>query len=293
MIIDAHVHFDPRLLDGEGIRKRMAVVGIDKSVLISRVTDPPLYTKPGTLMAMQRLMMRSRLLRPMMKMIDDSFHKTPGTWNPWYRRLGGRGGAFQILLDPDNQSVAEIVAQYPEQFYGWIFINPMRQRWQEELMRWQKISGMVGIKVHPFWHRYPLAGVEAVAKEAERYHLPLLVHLGFEKPIAVKSFCARHPTLPIIFAHTGVPLYQDLWKEVRQFPFVFIDLSSHHVDENIMRNAVGALGSERCLFGSDDPYGEPGASALIKSWIEKLPISADEKEGILGGNFARIINRTK
>ena len=56
-----------------------------------------------------------------------------------------------------------------------------------------------------------------------------------------------------------------------------------------------AMGPERCLYGTDAPYGfhqDDGSYDYgeIRGWIERLPVSSREIERILGANFARIID---
>ena len=72
---------------------------------------------------------------------------------------------------------------------------------------------------------------------------------------------------------------------------VYIDLSSSYLDEPLRRQAVQALGADKCLYGSDGPFGYPAednmyehGAILIK--MNHMPLSAAEKEKILGGNFA-------
>jgi predicted TIM-barrel fold metal-dependent hydrolase len=61
-----------------------------------------------------------------------------------------------------------------------------------------------------------------------------------------------------------------------------------------VRAAVKALGPERCLFGTDAPYGfhEPDGSydyGEILGWVERLPISAAAREKVLFGNALELL----
>jgi predicted TIM-barrel fold metal-dependent hydrolase len=291
MIIDVHAHYEPGILDLDGIIRKMDQRGINKTVLISRVTDPPMYKKPGILMGIQRFIMRKSYLRPIAKILDDSFHGTKGEWNPWYRRVTGKQGMFKILQEPDNQSVAEAIRRYPDRFLGWIFVNPMNDSWVQEIDRWSKEPGMIGVKVHPFWHRYSVSKLDQVAEKVQSLGKPLLMHLGFDNIKAIAEFCARFPELKVIFGHAGVPFYWDIWPIIKRNPHKYVDLSSHHVDQGIIAKVVDALGPERCLFGTDDPYGESDAGRTIIRWISEMPLSLEDKEKVFSKNFIRIIGR--
>lgn len=56
------------------------------------------------------------------------------------------------------------------------------------------------------------------------------------------------------------------------------------------------MGPERCLYGTDAPYGfhaEDGSYDYgeIKRWVERMPIGARERERIFGENFQSILAR--
>ena len=75
MIIDCHAHYEPRLLDDQSILKVMDEAGVSKTVLISHLTDPPETKKGDFVMAAQRFMFDSDLLRPLGIAITKSMYK--------------------------------------------------------------------------------------------------------------------------------------------------------------------------------------------------------------------------
>ena len=107
----------------------------------------------------------------------------------------------------------------------------------------------------------------------------------------VKSFIKNFENLKIIFAHAAFPYCFQLWPEIKNTPKKFIDLSSHHVDRSIVLKAVSFLGSEKCLYGTDDPYRDKTAGKKIQKWINMLKIDAKAKEMIFSKNITNIINR--
>ena len=44
---------------------------------------------------------------------------------------------------------------HPDRFWGWVFVNPRAADPQAELERWAGEPGWIGVKAHPFWHRWP------------------------------------------------------------------------------------------------------------------------------------------
>jgi predicted TIM-barrel fold metal-dependent hydrolase len=57
--------------------------------------------------------------------------------------------------------------------------------------------------------------------------------------------------------------------------------------------AVDFLGADKCLYGTDGPYGSqsPGGDfdyGLIKGWVESLPLSDQQLEKVFSDNFQKI-----
>jgi uncharacterized protein len=291
MIIDCHAHYEPRILDAESIIKLMDEAGVQKTALISHLTDPPETQKGDFVMAVQRFMFESNMLRPLGIAITKSMYKKSGEWNLWFNKLKKDPQKFNIVQKPDNEGIAEMLSQYPDRFLGWIFINPLMPEALDELDRWKNTPGMIGVKIHPFWHRFPMEKVEAVARRTEELGLPLSVHLGFDSSGNYQWLIKMFPRLKIIFAHLGVPFYKSLWPQVKNNKNVFVDISStYHVDEGMVRRAVKEIGANKCLFGTDSPYAHVDAVKQIKNWVHNLSIIDAEKEQIFSKNFLELIN---
>ena len=291
MKIDCHAHFDPEMLSLDALIKKMDKNGIDKTILMSKMTSSPTYIKSDFLMGIQRFLLFNKYLRPIAKALDKSFHKNKGEWNPWYRKLMSKGESYQILTNPDNQSVFEAVSKYPERLMGWIFLNPKNDNWEEELNKWKDNASAFGIKIHPFWHRFSMKEINKLGELAEKYNYPLMIHLGFDTVQNVSSFCNRFSRLKIIFSHAGFPLYEDIWPIIKKSPNIYVDLSSHHVDRKIVNKVVNYIGADHCLFGTDDPYGNSEAGLWIENWIGNMNLNDNQKERIFSSNFKRILKQ--
>jgi predicted TIM-barrel fold metal-dependent hydrolase len=83
-------------------------------------------------------------------------------------------------------------------------------------------------------------------------------------------------------------------EKIRENKNVMVDLSqTSYLDEKTTRLAVEYLGAERCLFGTDGPYGVHGGDGLfdygyIKERIEKLFPEQGVQNRLLCGNFMKI-----
>jgi len=201
------------------------------------------------------------------------------------------GRTYPIYDTPDNESVAQVMQAHPDKFYGWIFVNPGAADPFSVLEKWAGQPGWIGVKSHPFWHRYPVAMLDDVAAFCSENSLPLLVHLGGNQERGDYRYLPeRHPHLKVIYAHAGVPFYREVWEYAKSRDGVFVDLSSPvYVTEPVRLGVVRALGAEKCLHGTDDPYGHSGQGRMLQE-ILRLPLSDADKERILGGNFRAMIN---
>lgn len=289
MIIDCHAHFEPRMLDAPRVLGKMQAAGVDRVALIPTMNDP-LPETPERLLSAARFLMGRRLTRPLAERVHRATLTREGNL-----RLGGK--VYGLYARPDNQGVADLVTQHPDRFFGWIFLNPRDNPGVlDELERWRQVRGMIGLKLHPHWHDYRTDLLEPLLGRAEELGLPVLIHLGFGARGDFRAMCARHPRLVVISAHAGFPFYRDLWRHRAACPNLRVDLSSPYLDERLAREAVRAMGPERCLYGTDAPYGFHAADGSydygrIKGWIDRMPISSRAKDAIFADNFRAILSR--
>lgn len=287
MIVDCHAHFEPRMLDSDSVIRKLDELGIAKVAMIPAMNDP-LPETPERLLSIMRTLMRSAPGRVLAERVHRSVLTPNGDL-----RLGGK--IYGIYARPDNESVAALCAKHPDRFMGWIFLNPRNNpKVLDELERWRSAPGMIGVKVHPHWHDYHSDILFPLLQRAEELRLPVLIHLGFRMRGDVSEICERFPKLKVISAHAGFPFYDALWKFRDRFPNLHVDLSSPYIDEKLARAAVRAMGPERCLYGTDAPYGfhsDDGSYDYgeILRWVDRFPISSREKERMLGSAFMEIL----
>ncbi|HPC39839.1 MAG TPA: amidohydrolase family protein [Spirochaetota bacterium] len=285
MIIDSHFHYDERMMTADVLIRKMADAGVARAALIACMNDPLPVTPHAAVWLLQRLLSR-RPLRGLGKILSAHFTDDGITI---------LGKNYAIYPDPDNGPVFALARKNPDAFCGWIFVNPRGKNDPvREIEKWKTSPGFVGIKAHPFWHRYPPAELVSAAEQAVRLDKPLLIHLGFGDHGNFIDLVDRVPGLKLILAHAAFPCYSDSWKLIRARPTVFVDLSAvAYVGEKIMKDVVAYLGAERCFFGTDGPYGplaEDGYYdySYIKKRIERLFPDERIRRMILGENFARV-----
>lgn len=284
MIIDAHYHLDERIEPLDRLIDQMDRHGVDRVALIPSMSD---------FLELKGIAARAAPILPALLM---------GVWH----RVGLRmynssvtsegklsllGTTYPIYASPNNEEVAQALLSHPDRFYGWILVNPVSTDPISELDKWAGKPGWIGVKSHPFWNRYPVSELDDVAAYCEDNNLPLLVHLGGDQKRGDYRFLPdRHPRLKVIYAHAGVPFYREVWKYAKNKDNVFVDLSNPlYVDDRVRAKAARELGAEKCIHGTDGPYLGADQGSMLKK-IDRLPLSAAEKDRILGKNLMDIIS---
>jgi uncharacterized protein len=118
-----------------------------------------------------------------------------------------------------------------------------------------------------------------------------MIHLGFENKENIIRLIDNNSDINFILSHCAFPFYLNILNILNKFKNVFVDFSSHHVDEKLVNDTVKLLGSKKCLFGVDDPYGGKKMAKTIIDWIKELPINHNEKENIFFKNFISLYEK--
>ena len=287
MIIDCHYHLNENILPIENLLKQMDEASVDRIVLMASMCDQLPHVKE-TLLKLNRFLLTHRAFRWLGKKFTENF--TP---EGDFRILGT---SVKIEQDPDNQPVFDAIENHPNKFLGWIFVNPRGENNQmQEFNKWKDYPSAIGVKAHPFWHRFAPIELLPVAEQVASMGKPMLLHLGFKDHGDFDALLKAVPDLKLIFAHAAFPYYSKTWKAIKENPNVLVDLSQTlYVDEKITRHVVKLLGADRCLFGTDGPYGSPGSQGefdlgLIKRRIERLVPDEKIQAKLLGENFQDLI----
>jgi predicted TIM-barrel fold metal-dependent hydrolase len=285
-VIDCHYHLDERLLTVNKMICRMDACGINKVALMGSVNEP-IPEPPRVIIKILQFLLYHPATQKIGRMLIDNFSLEGNI------RIGRK--FYEIYVQPDNAEVFNLVGRMPERFLGWAFIRPdTKINHVKELEKWITHPGFAGVKAHPFWHRFEPVQLLPVLDMLIARGKPLLIHAGYESHGDFLSLISKAPELKLILAHAGFPGYRSTWQVIKNHKNIFVDLSqTTYVSDEITRNAVEFLGYDRCLFGTDGPYGfhaEDGKFdfSYIKRRIERLFPSEKVQEHLLGQNFINI-----
>ena len=193
-------------------------------------------------------------------------------------------------------------------------MHPDFEGYQEELARVVGL-GLKGIKIHPVYQGADIDDIRflRIISRAAELGLIVLTHAGLDVGYPGEVRCSpnmcRHVVDEIgdfafILAHMGG---WKNWEEVPEYladTSVYLDTAfstgqmtpsgDHYWSEEDLNmlgqeefvRMVRAFGADRILFGTDNPWADQAAGL---AYIRDLPLTAQEKEKILGGNAHKLL----
>jgi len=290
MICDAHVHFfSPGFFAGLGA-KRSAITGLGWE-------------------------------------FPESTEELTSRWIADLDEHGVDKAALMASLPGDADSVAKAVALHATRFVGFFMLDPTR----EDAIEYAKRAldeGLRTICLFPAMHRYALhddrvarvfelaasrrgGTVDQVAVFAhcgvlsvgirKKLGLPSPFEMRFGNPLDLHSLALKYPTVPIIIPHFGGGMLREALMLADCCPNVYLDTSSSNswikytpglTLAQVFKTALGVLGPDRLLFGTDSSFFPRGWNGDVhhqqKSALDSIGASAEVQQKIFGGNFERL-----
>jgi uncharacterized protein len=196
-----------------------------------------------------------------------------------------------IVFHPDNALVKRAIAQRPSVF-GLVWANPREPDCVQTAQTYLEDRKFLGIKLHPLLDGYhpndPM--VHPLADLVAERNLPLLVHTGhpiFTLPWSVEELARAKPKTKVIMGHMGhgniIYINAAIDAAERQ-PNVYLETSGMPMHAKILE-AVGRVGADRVLYGSDAPFHHPDVEILK---IKRSGLKPDELAMVLGRNAERV-----
>ncbi|SFK58663.1 amidohydrolase family protein [Methylocapsa palsarum] len=197
--------------------------------------------------------------------------------------------AFHSDYGVANEEVARIVSSEPDRFFGFAFVNSVRDRGRvrDLVQRAVEEFGFVGIKLHR--HDAPIS--REVCEAARAFSLPVLYDVMGEAAVC-ELLAEEYPDVNFIIPHLGS--FADDWRaqvalidHLVRHPNIYTDTAGVRRFD-ILEQAVRRAGARKILFGSDGPWLHPGVE-LAKA--RALPLTQSDKALVFGDNFLRLISK--
>jgi uncharacterized protein len=192
-----------------------------------------------------------------------------------------------------NPTIVEVAQAHPGRFLAYLSVNPNYpgELAQDVAALEQRDPAVVGIKMHPGWHNYPLSGPKyAPAFEwAQANGFPILSHTWGKDancgPQEVRKVAERYPDVPFLMGHSCFGEFDQAIELATTFPNVYLELCAAYRVSGLIEKMVEVAGSDKVLFGSDLPWFDEhfGIGCIVMSHI-----SDADRRNILYRNAERV-----
>lgn len=169
---------------------------------------------------------------------------------------------FPVVEDyrREHDQIASAVRAHPDRFSGSACLYPHvpEPEFRDEVRRCAEELDFRALKLQPQYHGLnpTSARSDFFFATALEHRLPVVVHTGSGAPFSLPSLyimpARKFPSLPIVLAHAGSPVYSlETIVAASVCPNIYIELSSlmpHHMTE-----ILAQVPAERLMVGADLP----------------------------------------
>lgn len=213
--------------------------------------------------------------------------------------------------------MADCMKKYPGRLYGYISVDPIGGLSQVRLIEDSiKNKGLAGVKIMPGYSNCAINDrrMWPIFEVTQELNVPILIHTGhsslpqsfshtYNNPLFIEEIAYDFPNLKIIMAHTGMHWPEDGLTVINRFPNVYGDfafwrtLPIHMLAETlVMAKTLGCL--KKLFWGSDYPEIDFAEDLKmyrsLPEYCEKYgyfpALTKEDIDGVLGDNFARVMN---
>jgi predicted TIM-barrel fold metal-dependent hydrolase len=209
-----------------------------------------------------------------------------------------------------NEQVTQIVAAYPDRFFGFASIDPYRVDAVDVLSYAFNTLKLSGLKLHPSKQRFFPSDklLEPIYQTCEKYNKPILFHAGmtwepnapakYSHPLEFEEVFIAHPQLRCCLAHFAWPWIREVVMLMLKYPHVYTDTSVLALDspeESMQRLFMIDMGpmwfersfSRQVMFASNGPRFR---AFKLKRALDTIPMRDYARENLYGGNALRFLD---
>ncbi len=185
--------------------------------------------------------------------------------------------------DEGNALLQDVIDAYPGEFLGYWLINPnFPAVVEKDLVNFDKTRGFVGLKFWPDYHHVTITSIQyaAALEYANAHKLLVLIHTWggspFDRPALIAELAERYTQAQFLMGHSGYGEWDVAVGVSRDYPNVYLDLTSVVVGidfsmmpggslmaqasagspqvNGIVEYFVEVAGSKKIVYGSDLPW---------------------------------------
>lgn len=241
-------------------------------------------------------------------------------WVSELDRCGVSRAAVIASIPEDESSVEAAVAAYPDRFFGYFMVDPLRQGALERVRQVFARKRLKCMALFPAMHGYSITDPRLVSiLEAAADHravvfvhcgaisvgvrkklgLPSLFDMRYSNPIELHPVALHFPQIRFIVPHFGAGYLREALMLADLAPNVYLDTSSSNkwmgydpagLDlRTVFRRTIDVAGAGRVLFGTDSSFFPRGWHAEIfkeqSKVLYELALDADDARRILHDNL--------
>jgi predicted TIM-barrel fold metal-dependent hydrolase len=202
--------------------------------------------------------------------------------------VGIKGAAKYI--DEQNTIIGNIAKQYPNKIIQAYWANPLDKGCIVKLEKDFEVFNFRIVKLHQCWHKFNVLSENLIKiiQWATNKKLPVFIHL-FSKEQSIRFVKLTNEFINTIFIIAHMIGFEEITEKSINTN-VYFDISAPQlISKKRIKNAIKIVGSNRLILGSDAPYGIDSIKINI-DLLNKLSISEQEKQNIVGNNIARLLN---
>ncbi len=246
-----------------------------------------------------------------------------GQWATELERQGVERACLIASAHADEASVAAAVAVYPERFFGFFMLDPMQPDARERVQSAAANPHLHCLCLFPAMHTFSLTDARLVplleiASDAglavfvhcgamsvgvrKKLGLPSQFNLRYSNPLDLHPVALHFPQIRFIVPHFGAGLLRETLMVADLCPNVYLDTSSSNrwmayegLDlRTVYQRAMGVVGAERLLFGTDSSFFPRGWHAAIfdaqVTALYELGLEKEQAQQILASNLQRVLS---
>ncbi|MBL8212971.1 MAG: amidohydrolase family protein [Bryobacterales bacterium] len=247
-------------------------------------------------------------------------------WKDQLDKHGVARAALIASIPGDEGSVEMATEAFPDRFWGQFFVNPLAADAADRLAA---VLGRGNLRVpclFPAMHGYSLTDARVTAlldalagtpKPVALVHcgvlsvgirrklgLPSRFDMRYSNPIDLHPVALRYPQIRFVVPHFGAGYFREALMLADLCPNIYFDTSSSNswmryqvpdIDlAAVFRKAVGVLGPQRLLFGTDSSFFPRGWNRAVYEQqakaMQEAGLSEADQRAILGGNLESLLD---